>query len=204
MGLCEECAADLPANRNPCRCCATPLETGGGRLVCGACLRNPPPFDTTRAPWLYAAPVDHLIKRMKLRGDLADARLLGLWLAEELTGTNEVEVIVPMPLHPQRIRSRGFNQAAELGRPLARRLALPLDHRLLDRTHATPSQTSVEARKRRGNVRGAFAADKAVRGRHVALLDDVMTTGSTAAEAARTLKRAGAASVSVWVAARAG
>ena len=204
LGLCPGCAADLPVNRHPCHRCAAPLEFGGGLLVCGACLRRPPPFDAARAPWLYTAPIDHLVKRMKLRGHLADARLLGLWMAEALRDEERPDVIAPVPLHPARIRSRGFNQAMELARPVARRLGVELNGNLLSRTRATPTQTGLAAKKRRGNVHGAFAARDPIKGLHVALFDDVMTTGSTVAEAARVLRRAGAVRVTVWVAARAG
>ena len=158
LGLCPACAADLPVNKHPCRHCAAPLEAGGGSLVCGACLRRSPPFEIARAPWLYAAPIDHLVKRMKLRGHLADARLLGLWMAEALGDDDRPDIIIPIPLHAERIRSRGFNQAMELARPVARRLGVELNGGLLFRTRATPSQTSLEAGKRRGNVRGAFQA----------------------------------------------
>ncbi len=113
------------------------------------------------------------------------------------------ELIVPVPLHPLRQRERGFNQASELARPISQRLNVQFDARLCRRIRATADQTELDARARRRNVRRAFEVSGSIRLRHVAVLDDVLTTGSTANEMARALKRAGVETVEIWAAARA-
>lgn len=202
LDLCAGCAAEIPPPGPACRLCARPLPQPG---TCGACLRHPPPQARTLAPFPYAGAVRELITGLKFRHQLAHARLLGALLARELEGNPErPDLILPVPLHPARLRERGFNQALEIGRPIGRRLGIPMDHRAGQRLRDTPHQMGLHERERRRNVRGAFEVDGAVAGRHVALLDDVITTGSTAAELARALLRAGAERVDVWAVARTG
>lgn len=204
MDLCGACRAELPRLGRACRLCALPLT---GADVCGRCQRHPPPFVGAAAVYLYQPPLDALIKQLKFGGRLALARLLGELLAEAWTAARPaslpVDLVVPVPLHPSRLRERGFNQALELARPLARRWDVPLDWRSAARLRATVPQSDLPARLRRRNIRGAFRVDAAVAGRHVAVVDDVMTSGQTLREFAASLRRAGAVSVSVWVGARA-
>ncbi|MGN6313538.1 MAG: ComF family protein [Rhodanobacteraceae bacterium] len=202
LDLCAACLADLP--RNDCRCarCALPLETPAP--LCGRCVRRAPPWDAAWAPFRYAYPLDRLEARFKFGADLAAGRLLAsLWIASQTPGERP-QAIVPVPLHRSRLRSRGYNQALEIARPLAKALRIPLLHGGLRRTRATDAQTELSAPQRRRNVRGAFAAhlDGDVP-QHVAVLDDVFTTGATLAECTRVLKRAGVARVDVWALARA-
>jgi ComF family protein len=212
--LCAACAADLVHNRSACARCALPLPQPAA--LCGECLKREPAFDATFAPFLYGHPLDLLMTRLKFGRSLAAGRVLGeLWIAawrERLAdGTLAAlpEAIVPVPLHGARLRERGYNQALELARPLAREFHIALAPGLLARTRATAAQSDLDALARRKNLRGAFEVDKSVLvdkaalPRHIALLDDVMTTGTTLREAARVLKRAGAARVDVWVLARA-
>lgn len=200
--LCPGCAADLPWLSGGCPRCARPLAAGRA-LTCGACLRRPPPFERVEAPFLYAAPIDHLIHAFKFRADLAAGRLLAQLLAEHLRRRSELpELLLPVPLHPKRLGERGFNQAHELARVLARALGIPEAPALLTRTRHTPPQHGLAAKARRANVRGAFALSRPLPARHVALIDDVFTTGQTATELARVLRRAGAERVEIWVLAR--
>lgn len=206
LDLCAPCRAELPWFTHGCALCARRLPEGAGP-VCGACLKHPPAFDVTRAAFRYAPPVDRLIAGLKYRGRLAHARLLGQLWAETLPApAPPPELLLPVPLHPARLRERGFNQSLELARPLARRLGVPVAATLVRRTIPTAPQQGLRGRERRRNVRHAFELAPALIAdppRSVALVDDVMTTGSTAGEIARLLKRAGARRVEVWVLARA-
>lgn len=181
--------------------CARPLPGPG---VCGPCQRRPPPFDEALAACGYARPADWLVHRFKFGGRLECGRVLAECLARELAarGACEPDAVAPVPLHWRRLQARGFDQAMEVARHLARRLRVPLRARLLSRQRATPQQSTLDARQRRRNLRDAFRVREEAPG-HVALVDDVLTTGSTLAECARILKRAGCERVSVWVVARA-
>lgn len=197
--LCAACRATLPWNRVACPRCALPLAVAAP--ACGACLQAPPPQAGARAVFLYRPPVDRLLLRFKFHADLAAGRLLSGLMLEGLAGTGRPQALVPLPLHPSRLRRRGYDQALELARPLARGLLLPLDAARLERTRATAPQSELDAAARRRNLRDAFRA-RAGAAPHVVLVDDVMTTGATVHAAALALRRAGCARVDVWVCAR--
>jgi ComF family protein len=173
--------------------------------VCGACQRRPPAFASTRGAFHYAPPIDHFVRSLKFNHDLGLAALLGTELARVAGQTPRPDLIVPVPLHGSRLRSRGYNQALEIARVVARGLGLPLDAHGLVRRRATSAQSDLPLAARRRNVRGAFAvrARTNYRDLRIALVDDVMTSGSTVDAAARALRTAGAARVDVWVVARA-
>lgn len=203
--LCPECLADLPVNTCCCARCALPLEQAAAQ--CGICLKREPPFDSAWAPFRYAHPLDLLEARFKFHRDLAAGRLLASLMIDaahqQLTGPLP-ERLLCVPLHRDRLRERGYNQALELARPLARALHIPLDTSALVRTRSTSAQTGLDAKARRRNLHDAFAssADAGLPG-HVAILDDVMTTGTTLRECARVVRRAGVSRVDVWALARA-
>lgn len=206
LDLCAGCAADLPINVPACARCASPLAGDQGvALECGKCLVRPPAFDRAFVPFRYAYPLDHVVRAFKYQSRLAWGRVLGMVLAQQLRARATVfpQAIIPVPLHPERHRERGFNQAEELARPVSRSLGIAVDDRLCRRVRATQDQTELDARERRKNLRKAFVVTRAPKVRHVALLDDVLTTGSTVSELARTLKRAGVKVVDVWAVARA-
>jgi ComF family protein len=195
---CDGCRADLPWLVEACPQCAGPTR-GGER--CGACLARPPQFDLTLAVWQYAFPVDRLVLALKYGKRLALAELLGDALARRVGG-RRVDAVVPMPLAPRRLAERGFNQALEIARWAADRAGAPLAPACVERVRDTPPQTGLPLAERAANVRGAFACGRALAGATLAVVDDVMTTGATAEELARTLKRAGAAHVENWIVAR--
>ncbi|BDU14920.1 ComF family protein [Lysobacter auxotrophicus] len=199
--LCAYCHESLPWLAAACSRCALPLGTGSG--PCGDCLRRPPPQHATRSPFLYRTPLDRLLPRAKFHGDLAGLRLLSGLMGDGLVDADRPLALVPIPLHRDRLRRRGYDQALELARPLARRLGVPLRDDLLRRVRATAAQSRLDAGARRRNLRGAFevCAGPPLPA-HVALVDDVMTTGATARSAATALLRAGVARVDVWVCAR--
>lgn len=211
--LCSACRADLALNHIACARCALPLAAPAA--LCGECLKSEPAFDAAFAPYLYGHPLDLLLTKLKFGHSLAAGRVLAeLWttalrtvLAEAAIGALP-QVIVPVPLHSSRLRERGYNQALELAKPLAREFGIALVPDLLRRARATAAQSDLDAAMRRKNLRGAFEVDTKTLGAlaspaHIVLLDDVMTTGTTLREAARTLKRAGIARVDVWALARA-
>lgn len=155
----------------------------------------------------YAYPVDRLLLHLKFSNGLVAGRVLGELLADTLGRVQRdaptVDWIVPVPLHPRRLRERGFNQALELAIPVRKSLGIKLMPTACRRIRATPPQTGLHGRARRSNVAGAFTADSGVKGKHVAVMDDVITTGGTVAAVATALYRAGAASVQAWCVARA-
>jgi ComF family protein len=196
--LCTSCDGDLPrlaAER--CDSCALPLS--GGKF-CGACLAHPPAYDHICAPFIYGFPVDALVQALKYRGVLAIAPVLGSAIAHALD--ERPDVVIPMPLAAARLRERGFNQAQEIARHVARISGIPLLPRACRKVRDTAPQAALPWHAREKNMRRAFVCDEDLGGRHVAIVDDVMTTGATLNELARNLKRAGAARVTGLVAAR--
>lgn len=203
--LCAACFGELPWNRRPCPRCAAPLPPDADDKLCGNCLKALPSWDEAKSPLSYGYPVDRLIQRFKFDGDLPIGRLLAELLADYLAaGGEKPHCIVPVPLHPSRLKERGFNQAAELARPVGRRLNIPVRLGVCERVRDTAVQSKLDAAERKKNLRDAFAVKKTVDGAHIALLDDVVTTGTTMETLTRALKDAGAARVSVWCVARAG
>lgn len=219
--LCAPCAAqffgadsDRPAR---CRHCANPLPAGAGAKadagtaagpgLCAGCLLHPPAFDATVVAADYAMPLDQLVLQLKFGHRLAHAALFARLLRDavlERPGFVLPALLCPVPLGPQRLAERGYNQALEIARPLARMLGVALAPRLACRVHDTLAQSGVAPEQRGRNVAHAFAvADPAlVAGRHIGIVDDVMTSGRTLQELAATFKRYGAARVSNLVFAR--
>ena len=205
--LCVSCESELPWLGTRCQVCALPLPHAG--LTCGGCLRRPPRFDRVEAPWRYAFPVDSLITRFKHQAKWPLGRLLGELLSHHLLhafdeGLARPDLLLPVPLAERRQRQRGFNQAALLAQWLSEQLQLPLQHHWLQRVIDTPAQQQLDAATRKRNLRRAFALApaSAVSGLHLALVDDVLTTGATAESLARLLKQAGAARVDIYCLAR--
>jgi len=173
--------------------------------VCGDCLRDPPPYTITYRFADYAPPLDRLIQQLKFHQKLYIARLLGELMARDIQqqALPQPDLLLPVPLHNQRMRQRGYNQAAEIARTLARELSLTLDIQSCTRTRFTHEQTGLTARRRKTNIKGAFQVRGNINAKHIAIVDDVMTTGSTVGELSRALLDYGAKRVDVWVCARA-
>lgn len=202
--LCPACRRDLPWNHQACECCALPLASPQPR--CGACLADPPPY-RCRALFRYDFPLDRLLADLKYHGRLPPARALGELLAAHIEPPSASTLLLPVPLHPERLRERGYNQAAELARPLEKKWGLPLEHRLVRRVKATSMQKGLTAEERARNLRQAFVVDQE-RYRelgsptHITLVDDVVTTGATATTLARALRQAGVTELAVLALAR--
>ncbi|MDD5248829.1 MAG: ComF family protein [Rhodocyclaceae bacterium] len=197
--LCPACTAALPPLATPrCPVCALPAP-GGER--CGACLKAAPDFDATVAVWRYAFPLDKLVQALKFEHRLA---LAGFFASALCAGPQPAgDLLMPVPLAPARLKERGFNQAVEIARPLARKLGIALSLDDCRRTLETAPQTSLPWKERRRNVKNAFECRTDLTGKSIVVIDDVMTTGATLGEFARTLKRHGAVKVTNWVVARA-
>ena len=198
--ICTACQADLPLLPSA-RCPLCNDQTTHGER-CGACLKETPHFDRTSACFRYDFPVDRIIHALKYGHQLAVADWLAGQMLETLA-TPDVDLIIPLPLHSERLRERGFNQSAEIAGRLGKCLKLPVDRSTLLRTRATPPQAELPLKERHQNVRGAFECHGDFSGRRILLVDDVMTTGATLNECARVLKLHGASTVRVAVAARA-
>ncbi|MFZ6648775.1 phosphoribosyltransferase family protein [Undibacterium sp. TJN25] len=210
--VCAAChAAFLNVRLTRCMQCALPLprEDTGGSSRCGACLTDTPAFDHTVAACNYAAPLDQLVLNLKFAHHLALAPVFSAVLRDailEQRGTPLPDLLTMVPLGQNRLAERGFNQALEIARPLARHLGISLEPLLLNRSRETAQQSGLHPDDRQKNVRNAFMLAPAmldrIKGRHIGIVDDVMTTGTTLNEIAAMLKRFGAARVSNYVFAR--
>lgn len=205
--ICTSCETELPWLGDHCQVCALPLPVAG--LTCGQCLKEPPAFEQVIAPWTYSFPLDSLITRFKHGAKWPYGRLLAELLAQSLQhhfdeGLKRPDALVPVPLARKRLRERGYNQAAMLARWLSNSLQINCDENLLLRTQDTTAQQDLDAKARKQNLLRAFALtpNAQIKGRHLALVDDVLTTGATAQSLARLLIGAGAARVDVYCLAR--
>ncbi len=198
--LCPPCSAKLPRlGGERCPICALPTP---GSLICGACLKQPPHFDATQAVFRYEFPIDRLIQSLKYTRRLTSAEFFGRALAQ-IPRSNRPDLILPVPLSAERLAQRGFNQALEIARPLARALDMSLSIGHVHRNRDTPPQSQLAWKDRKKNIRHAFECKIDLSGKAVLVIDDVMTTGATLDELARTLKACGATHVENRVLARA-
>lgn len=199
--LCHACAEALPWSRHACPHCALPLPQS--EPVCGECLRHPPALTHAHAACVYGFPFDRLVPRFKFHHDLAAGRLMAELLCESLADVPRPQALIPIPLHASRLRKRGYDQALELAKPVSRELGIPLVADALLCVRPTAPQSELDAEARQRNLRYAFAVRAGFAlPAHVALVDDVMTTGATLNAAAKTLLRAGVMRVDAWVCAR--
>ena len=201
--LCDACDASLPLR--PPEVCPQCGISSPKALLCGDCLADPPAFDATLAVFTYRFPFDQLIQSFKYSANLALTDFFAARLVEKVRAAQSTlaDVVVPLPLARKRLSERGFNQALLIAQSVAHKLNLPIETTTLARVHDTLPQTGLPWKQRHANVKGAFACNADLGGKHVALLDDVMTTGATLNEAARQLKKNGATRVTAWVMARA-
>lgn len=200
IDLCAACWRDLPFNPLCCPRCALPLSAPAP--ACSLCLARSPVFRNTVAPLQYLIPVSTLVPRLKFHQDLAAGRLLAEIFCRLTPQIDLPEALLPVPLHPARVRQRGFDQALELARMIAKNKSIPLRRDLLQRARNTSAQSYLDAADRRKNLANAFVASRKPMPAHVALLDDVMTTGTTVNECAKVLLKAGVKRVDIWVMAR--
>ncbi|MCW8923279.1 MAG: ComF family protein [Gammaproteobacteria bacterium] len=208
MDLCGHCYQLLPFNNAACATCALPLPPDTPEnIVCGRCQKKTPYYDKAFSVLSYQYPVVWLIQQLKFNEKLVHARLLGELLAVsgcvEKTGSDEDICILPVPLFKKRLRQRGFNQSIELARALSKKTGWPMELNRVERIRDTSAQTGLDAKARRKNIRGAFEMLKPLLQKHVVIVDDVVTTGSTVNELSRVLKKAGVEKITVLSLARA-
>lgn len=208
LHICDSCREKIRLVNQPhCTVCAIPFAGAGANHPCGNCIDTPPSFDVARAAVIYDGPGRELIHSFKYDYKTHLRRPLAILTADALTGfvtSLKPDLLVPVPLHVKRLRSRGFNQAVLIGEMLAAEWGISMERRVLQRIRWTEPQINLAAGQRKTNVKGAFAvADaEAVKNRTVLLFDDVYTTGSTVDECAKVLKRSGAGKVIVVTVAR--
>lgn len=221
LDLCHSCHKSLPHNHHFCHRCAAPLvlaATAEAAPLCGQCLTTPTDIDDSIIPFLYRPPIDYLIKQLKFREQIKFSHVLGTLLADAIEhrhqahqhpqspdNSNELpSVIMPMPMHSERLLQRGFNQAEQIAKSVAQRFGRQYDTQSVIRSPSGTTQTRLNAKQREANIRRAFTVvnPSSVEGKHVAVVDDVYTTGATARAIARRLKHAHASRVSIWAVAR--
>lgn len=202
LGICNPCLDDLPWHLGAqCQQCG--LHTNG--TLCGHCLKEKPHFDVTHALFTYDYPLDRLLQHYKYREALHLANTFAeLMVSRKLSGDTPQKInrIIPMPMHKTRLKERSFNQALEIARLLGKQMQIKLDYTSCQRTRYSPPQASLPLKERIKNIRGVFDCQQTLPGANIAIVDDVMTTGASLNELAKTLKQAGAAHVECWVVAR--
>lgn len=209
--VCRACLNELPWHpKTSCpQCGLTSSSIGSNSTVCGSCISSPPDFDATHAVFLYQFPIDAMMQRYKYGHMLNLGDTFGRFLWDRVHPDlylKNIDLIIPMPMHPARIKERGFNQALELAKVLNKLLAKnqkqKLDYTSAIRQKLTPPQASLPLKQRVKNIQGAFRVESDLAGKHIAIVDDVMTSGASLNELAKTLKKAGALHVECWVIAR--
>lgn len=198
------CLAHLPGNTAACASCGLPITGGIEKdLLCGHCSQNKASYDVIRAPFLYAEPLDKLITDLKFNQQFPKGRLLGYLMSQHLRNLDKApEILLPAPLHPSRLKERGFNQATELTRWISKETGIPWSAALLSRRKATRPQSGLKMKERHGNMKNAFVFKAEMKYQHIAIIDDVVTTGATANAMAEAVKSGGVEKVEVWSVAR--
>ncbi|RLA02342.1 MAG: ComF family protein [Gammaproteobacteria bacterium] len=190
---------NLPRLGPSCPRCATPLTFS---TMCGQCLRNPPEQDATFSIFRYQSPIDRLITDLKYRDKLFLSRFFAQQMAEQANNRPLPQLLIPIPLHTKRLRHRGYNQAMELARYLSKQLSIPVRNDILIRTRDTLPQASLPFSERKKNIKRAFGVNNFNLPKHIALIDDVLTTGHTADVAAKALRQANVNTIELWTIAR--
>jgi ComF family protein len=202
-GICQDCLADMPwHNCAQCPQCGLPAYDN---QLCGHCIQSPPDFDTTHALFRYEFPIQQMLQRYKYSELLTLGETFGNLLADQMAKNNlglMPDLITPMPLHPQRLQTRSFNQSLEMARVVSKKLGIKLNQNICQRIKLAPPQASLPLKERVKNMKGAFACTQPLQGQRIAVIDDVMTTGASLNSLAKTLKKAGASRVECWVIAR--
>ncbi|HVY53194.1 MAG TPA: ComF family protein [Gammaproteobacteria bacterium] len=202
--LCSACLKDLPILTQSCMSCGAEIFS---TELCGPCTLAPPAFSACYSLFEYRPPVTYMIHDLKFKHQLANARILGELMAEKIRtdwyyNKPLPELLVPVPLHPQRLKERGFNQALEIARPISKRLQISLVSQAVTRIKNTSAQMNLDIPHRKQNIAKAFSLRQNVKNKHIAVIDDVMTTGHTVKELTKTLLQGGAHKVEIWCVAR--
>ncbi|MBX2848254.1 MAG: ComF family protein [Acidiferrobacterales bacterium] len=196
--VCEYCYPNLPCERSACIKCGTPFSAELD--YCGRCIDDPPVFDRCFCAFEYKYPIDQQIKRFKYAERPELARDIALLLAKEIKNhqLERPDLLIPVPMHISKLRNRGFNQALELTKYLSLLLKIPYKKSIIVKHLATTPQAQLALNQRKNNIKGCFSYKKTTTAKHVAIIDDVITTGSTMAEITKILKRNGVDYIQVW------
>lgn len=197
--ICQACSDQLPFLERACPRCASPLQQ---TMLCGQCLNKPPEQDASFSLFCYQEPINRLIADFKYHNKLALSRVFAAQMTERLKARQLPQLLIPIPLHPRRLRERGYNQSLELAKQLSKQLVIPVRHDALTRIRDTLPQASLPFSERKKNMKQAFQINKTNIPSHIALIDDVLTTGHTTNVAAKILRKAGVNTIEVWTVAR--
>ncbi|MBL1320639.1 MAG: ComF family protein [Methylophaga sp.] len=197
--LCQACSEQLPLLGHACPRCASPLQQ---TMLCGHCLNKPPEQDASFSLFRYRSPIDRLIVDLKYHDTLVLSQFFATQMAEQLKKRPLPQLLIPIPLHPRRLRERGYNQSLELAKQLSKQLNIPVRHDILMRIKDTPPQASLPFAERKNNMKKAFQINNTNIPNHIALIDDVLTTGHTVNFAAKVLHEMGVKTIEVWTIAR--
>ena len=200
IDLCRDCENELPFITHACLSCGTPLPIH--TPICGQCLQQPLPYNNTFALFTYHPPITKLIYDLKFNRKLVNAKILGDLMAKYLKFEKKPDYIIPVPLHHKRLCERGFNQALEIARPIAKKFKVPLAIKSCKRIKHTDAQAMVPKNKRKKNIKNAFVIDANFTPHSVVILDDVVTTGQTVLELARVLRDNGIQKIDIWCCAK--
>ena len=201
--ICEYCQPTLPWNALACHQCARPLKVSTPLDLCGECLQKPNELDHCFAPLRYQQPISNFITQLKFNKKLLYSKSLSQLFLKSLSGKLLPDIIIPVPLHSKRLRQRGFNQALELAKPISKKLKIPIIKYDCIRIKNTQAQSELPLHKRISNIKNSFQYKGNIAKKNVVIFDDVLTTGNTLNELAKTLKHHGARTVSAWCIARA-
>lgn len=197
--ICESCLQNLPSLGGTCPRCALPVKNS---FLCGRCLHQPPEQDLSFSLFPYLDPIDRLIADFKYHDQLFLSQFFAKLMSDQLRIRPLPSLLIPIPLHANRLRQRGYNQSFELAKALSLQLGIPTSNRYLIKTLDTKSQASVPFKARKQNIQHAFKFIQTIIPAHIAIIDDVLTTGHTANAAAKQLRKAGATTIEVWTIAR--
>ena len=201
LPLCDDCLHELPHNLHACQQCGLTIEDTKSSL-CGKCQTKPPAYDKTITPYVYDTAIKHLIVELKFKKKLINAHLLGKLLAQVAETEKSPDFLLPVPLHRKRLRKRGFNQAMELCRVLSKELSIPVLTNVIEKTKETVPQSDLSAKQRKTNLQSSFKLHRKPPIGSIAIIDDVITTGTTINEIAKLLKKSGVKQVQAWACAR--
>jgi len=197
--LCDDCIKDLPLLGPTCPRCAMPTTHA---QLCGKCLNHPPEQDLSFSLFRYHNPIDRLIADFKYHDKLYLSQLFSNLMSEQLITRPLPQLIIPIPLHAKRLIQRGYNQSLELAKALSKQLNIPLSNHTLSRVKNTPPQASLPFKQRKNNIQNAFSLNNSNIPSHLALIDDVLTTGHTANAAVKCLQQKGVETIELWTIAR--
>lgn len=202
--ICHICTKTLLYHKPGCKRCGCTIDQHNTTYLCGKCIEQPPAFDELIALFDYQEPIISCIHQLKFLNNLTIGRWFATqWVKQLHNKTHHPDVILPVPLHYKRLAQRGFNQTLEIAKPIGKQLQIRIDRFNCHRIKNTQAQSQLSVKKRTTNIKNAFKLKKNITGRHIAILDDVVTTGNTASELAYLLKQHGAEKITIWCCARA-